>query len=302
MIVDRWLRISISELTARDWDALENALTYEKPNGDMVISYRRMLSKGEYIIPRGAWSLLPNYITYEDRRSLPEMPKLKFKVKLDNVEKDPRFAGQSDAVKAMFREQQGLIIRPPGTGKTQIALAFAAKAQTRTLVLVHTKDILEQWKDNIENSIPELRGKIGVIQGKTCQIGHITIATVQTLNRSYMHKGKEWWRQFGCVIADEGHHVSAPTWEAVLNTCPAYYRFGFTASPTRADGMQQSMRYIIGPVIHRQQFTSSVSLEVVPVRTDFRQVYRGSFDWTPLVTKLVRDTKRKRSDCEDCGR
>src|SRR4029077_13092908 len=129
--------------------------------------------------------------------------------------------------------EQGLIIRPPGTGKTQIALKFAAECETRTLVLVHTKDVMEQWVNYIERSIPELKGEVGVIRGKTCKIGHITVAMVQSIVNYIEEKPRLWWKQFGCIIADEAHHVSAPTWEGVLNTCPARYRFGFTASPTR---------------------------------------------------------------------
>jgi superfamily II DNA or RNA helicase len=88
----------------------------------------------------------------------------------------------------MHREEQGLIIRPPGTGKTEIATAFMAEAETRSLVLVHTEDILRQWVERVERNIPELQGEVGIIRGKTCKIGQITIATVQTLYRSYMDK------------------------------------------------------------------------------------------------------------------
>ena len=292
MIIDRVLKIEIGELTPRQWQDLERKLTYEKPNGDIVTSYQLQLYKGRYVLPRGAWNYLPDSIRYYDMRSCPEMPKLKFVLKLDDVKKDERFEGQSDAVNSMFEEQQGLIIRPPGTGKTQIALAFAARCETRTLVLVHTEDILNQWVAAVENAIPSLKGKVGVIRGRTCKIGHITIATVQTLNRAYLERKMEWWAQFGCVIVDEAHHAAAPTWEAILNSCPATYRFGFTASATRADGMHPSMRFLIGPVIHRQKFTSPVELEVIPVRTEFKALYRGSFDWMPLVGKLISDDKR----------
>jgi superfamily II DNA or RNA helicase len=87
---------------------------------------------------------------------------------LDATEKDERFKGQLKTVETMLREEQGLIIRPPGTGKTQIALGFAAQCQTRVLVLVHTEDILNQWVEYIENAIPSLKGNVGVIRGKTC--------------------------------------------------------------------------------------------------------------------------------------
>jgi len=292
MIVDRVLHIPIPELSRTQWEKLEQKLTYVTPDGDMVISYRRLVTQGEYLLPRGAWNLLPDDIEYWDRRTKPQMPVLDFTLKLDDVAKDPRYEGQTEALESMFREEQGLIIRPPGTGKSQIGCAFAAMCGTRTLVLVHTEDILQQWVNFIEHSIPELKGKVGVIRGTTCKIGHITVATVQTLSRSYLEKGKKWWSQWGCVIADEAHHVAAPTWEAILNTCPAYYRFGFTASPTRADSMEKTMRFVVGPVIHRQKFTSPVELEVVPVKTDFRFRYRGGFDWGSLLNELVTDEDR----------
>jgi superfamily II DNA or RNA helicase len=52
------------------------------------------------------------------------------------------------------------------------------------------------------------------------------------------------------------------------------------------------MRFIVGPIIHRQKFSSSVKLEVVRARTSFRAAYRGSFDWGPLLNKLVHDERR----------
>ncbi len=300
MIVTAQLHIAISELTAAQWKKLERRLTFEI-NGDIVKCYRRLITKGYYKLPRGAWSLLPDSITYQDKRTCPPMPKLDFTVKLDDVEKDVRFKGQLDAVKSMFEHEQGLIIRPPGTGKTQIALAFCALAKTRTLVIVHTEDILQQWIEAAHKAIPD--ADIGVVRGREFHIGHVTIATVQTLQK-YVGYGtdKKFWKQFGAVIADEGHHVSAPSWEAVLNQCPARYRFGFTASPTRADGMHPTMQFIIGPIIHRQKFTSSVKVEVEPVKTGFKKMYRGSFDWMPLLNELVEDEARNRRIAEIADR
>jgi superfamily II DNA or RNA helicase len=56
--------------------------------------------------------------------------------------------------------------------------------------------------------------------------------------------------------------------------------------------MHPTMRFIIGPVIHKQKFSSPVKLKVVPVKTNFKTMYRGPFDWTPLVTRLVQDEGR----------
>jgi len=295
MIVTSQLSIGFDELSEGEWERLLNKLSFSL-DGDVVHCYRRLLTKRVYKLPRGAWSLLPNHIIYHDKRSCPQAPEYDFKIKLDDIEKDPRFSGQSDAVAAMFEHEQGLLIRPPGTGKTQIALAFAAKAKTRTLVLVHTEDILQQWVRAAEKAIPD--AGIGVIRQREYRLGHVTIATVQTLNRRFMEKPRSWWQQFGCVIADEAHHVSAPTWEAVMNRCYAKYRFGFTASETRADGMHPTMKFIVGPVIHKMKFTSTVKLTVEPVQTGFRYLYRGRFDWMPLLEALTEDDGRNRKVAE----
>jgi len=292
MLVDSLLKIQMSELSAPEWRKLEKALTFAKPNGDVVKCYRKQVFKGNYLLPRGAWFLLPDHVRYTDNRTRPSLPVMDFNLTLDAVEIDPRFDGQVQAVRDMLEQEQGLVIRPPGTGKTQIVLAFAAVCKTRVLVLVHTEDILRQWIEYAEKAIPELKGKVGIIQGSKCKIGQITIATVQTLNRSYLDKGRKWWAQWGALIADEAHHVSAPTWEAVINTCPAYFRFGFTASTTRADGLHPTMRFIVGPIIHRQKFSSAVDLKVVPKITNFKTLYRGAFDWGPMLNKLVADEER----------
>jgi superfamily II DNA or RNA helicase len=295
VIVGSQLSIRFEELSEGEWESLTRKLTFEN-DGDVVMCYRRLMTKGVYKLPRGAWNLLPNHIRYDDRRSLPESPKLKFTLKLDDTEKDPRFQGQMDAVKAMFEHEQGLIIRPPGTGKTQIALAFASLCQTKVLVLTHTGDIFNQWIEAAKKTLPD--AKIGEIRGAKCVIGNVTIATVQTLNLRHINKPRAWWQQWGCVIVDEGHHVSAPTWEAVLNRCYAFYRFGFTASPTRADGMHPTMKFIIGPIIHQMKFSSTVDLSVEPLYTGFRSLYRGAWDWSNLLNKLVADENRNKKIAE----
>jgi superfamily II DNA or RNA helicase len=290
VIVNSKLRLKVDELRRKDAERLLKKLTFATPDQNIVTCYR--LTPDKIILPRGAWSEIPEYVEYRDRRSLPAMPELEFTKKLDDVEKDERFAGQIEALNSMFEQEQGLIVRPPGTGKTQIALAFVAACKTRSLILVHTQDILQQWYDYALEAIPGL--SVGVIQGQRVEIGHMTIATVQTLKNFIAGEDKEWWRQFGCVILDEAHHGPAKTFEYILNTVPAYYRFGFTASPTRADGLEPALRWLIGPTIHKAPFTSPVDLKVVKVKTKFSFPYRGAFDWGRLIRALISDEPRNK--------
>lgn len=291
------IKIDYEEISPSKLKKLRKDLTYLNGNSDVVTNYRDIRTRGYIKIPRGAWYLVDS-LEASDGRSCPPMPELEFKVKLDNTGKDERFRGQEAAVAAMFEHEQGQIIRPPGTGKTQIALAFAARCKTRTLVLVHTKDILDQWRRYVEKAIPS--AEIGVIGSGKNSVGHITIATIQSV-RKYTDpnpSNRKFWRQFGCLIADESHHGAAKTWEHVINSCPGRYRFGFTASPTRADGLHPSLKFLFGPVIHRQKFSSPVDLTVIPVQTNFKFRWGGPWDWSRLVNALITDDGRNQQIAE----
>ena len=290
MIVNSKIHLRTGELRKKDAGKILKKLTFSTPENQVVTCYR--ITPEKIVLPRGAWSEIPSYVEYADRTSFPAMPELEFTKTLDDVEKDERFGGQRRAVKAMFENEQGMIIRPPGTGKTQIALAFVAACKTRSLVLVHTHDILKQWHDYALEAIPGL--SVGVIQGSKSEVGHLTIATVQTLKNYIAGEGPEFWEQFGAVILDEAHHGPAKTFELVLNSVPARYRFGFTASATRADGMEPALRWLIGPTIHKKKFTSPVDLKVVPIKTKFNYKYRGRWDWGNLIRALIVDPGRNR--------
>ena len=149
LIVGRHISIGNDELTEREWNKLFGKLTFENGNNEIVDCFRIVYTRGRVEIPRGAWNLVSD-LNFVDKRVRPKAPKLEFTVQLDDVTKDERFGDQSEAVEAMFKYEQGQIIRPPGTGKSQIVLAFAAQCETSVLVIVHTEDILNQWLRYIE--------------------------------------------------------------------------------------------------------------------------------------------------------
>jgi superfamily II DNA or RNA helicase len=283
MIVDSAILVRPEELTQRQWEKLFTRLTFTDAEGIEIRGYDD--SARGVRIPRGAWRWLPSSLEVSDLRSCPKMPKLYCEVKLDSE----GFSGQQDALQAMFRECQGVVVRQPGTGKTQIALAFIAMCKTRTLVVVHTKDLVKQWQDYARAAIPGI--ELGRIGGGHMKVGHLTIATVQTLKR-HTNRGRKFWGQFGCVIVDETHHAAAETWEWVLNVCPAYYRFGLTATEKRSDARHPLVNMIVGPVIHRAKFKSKVPITMRPVETKFQGVYNGPFDWQNLMSQIAVDKRR----------
>jgi superfamily II DNA or RNA helicase len=284
MKLDSTITLDVEELTREQRAKLLTMLTFTDADDIEVQAYDYYHGSGQLRVPRGVRSALPKSLAVSDTRSLPPMPKLQY----GKVLNAPDYDGQLEAVAAMFQHEQGQVIAPPGRGKTEIGLAFAAAAKTRTLVVVHTNTLFKQWTERVQESIP---GCVpGKIQGQTCQVGHITIAMAQTL-RKYVRDGGKFWRQFGCLILDEAHHAAAETWSWLCNACPAYYRFGMTASEKRSDGRQALVKFNVGPVIYRLRFQSQVPMVVRPIKTGFRTKYNGT-QYTQIIRELIRNPER----------
>lgn len=294
MKIDSTITVRTKELTRKEWRDLFTRLTFRDADDLEISAYQYHSGKGVVELPRGTWSMLPSRLEVTDRRSRPSMPKRGYTKTLDA----PGYAGQSAAVAAMFEYEQGQIIAPPGRGKTEICLAFAAASKTRVLVVVHTQDLMRQWTDRAKQSTPGL--SLGKIQGKTCQVEHLTIAMAQSLKR-YINDNEGFWQQFGAIIVDEAHHAAAETWEWLLNVCPAYYRFGVTASQKRSDGRQALVKFNIGPVIYKLKFESQVPMTVMPVATGFKTKYNGQ-QWQRIIKLLVNDQDRNEKIAEIVAR
>ncbi len=292
LVVESTITIGVDELSRKEWKKLFEALTFMDADEQENYYYRLHEADAAVEIPRGAWSLLPEHVRYRDARNYPVGEFLRFERELDRIDLDPRFERQREAVDEMLEQQQGIVVRPPGTGKTNILIAFACEVGTPSLVLVHTKDILNQWLKEVETAVPELSGKVGVIGSGQFQLGAITIATVQTLIRMLNNGEWEWTKKFGALLIDETHHAPASTWEQILNTIPARFRLGCTASPTRADGMEKAIEYLIGPTIHKMKFASSVPVSVERVNTNFFYPLRGKWDWSRMLDRLENDVER----------
>jgi len=152
----------------------------------------------------------------------------------------------------------GVVVHNCGKGKTFLSLMYAAQKNRRTLVIVDTDELLEQWLERITDDTPgrtlfggwdeDVYGPIGLIKGKSGQIGWtLTLATIQTLARRYKqgHLDHEFFEAFGLVIVDETHIMGAPSFLAVL---PGLYgeRLGLSATPARKDGLDLAYRLHMG--------------------------------------------------------
>jgi superfamily II DNA or RNA helicase len=156
-------------------------------------------------------------------------------------------AVQHEAAKALLAHDTGVLVAPPGTGKTVLGAHAIAERRVNTLVLVHRRPLLEQWVERLSSFLgldPKAIGVVGA--GKQRRTGEIDVAMVQSLVR----KGvvQDLVAEYGQVIVDECHHVSAATFERVLSEVKARYVLGLTATPRRRDGHHPIAEMQLGPV------------------------------------------------------
>ena len=141
----------------------------------------------------------------------------------------------------------GLLSLPTALGKTVIALSLISHLKQKTCILIHKSQLLSQWKNEIEQFLPN--AKIGIIQqtkkefSADCDIYLVMIQTL--LNVDVIENNL-----FGLTIVDECHHISSETFSKVLYKVNAKYLLGLSATPERKDGLTNVIHWHLGPIIH----------------------------------------------------
>ncbi len=142
---------------------------------------------------------------------------------------------QQKAAKTLFQHDTGVLAATTAFGKTVIGAHMIAKRKTNTLVIVHRRQLLDQWIERLKVFLNIGSDQIGMIGGgKHKPSGVVDIAIIQSLIKNNVVD--DIVAQYGQVIVDECHHLSAVSFEAVIKACKAKYVLGLTATATRKDG------------------------------------------------------------------
>jgi len=165
----------------------------------------------------------------------------------------------------MMKQEVGILCAPTAFGKTVTAAKLISRRKRSTLIMVHRTELLNQWLERLNTFLELPKDCLDAMGGgKKKLTGKIDIAVMQSLSRR--EDLAELLDQYGQIIVDECHHLSAFSFESILKQAKAKYVIGLTATPIRRDGHQPIIFMQCGPIRHRAEVQENIQehLEVCP--------------------------------------
>lgn len=207
---------------------------------------------------------------------------------------------QQLAVDEAMKKSFGVIESGTGSGKTVMGLALIAARKQPTLVIVHTKELLYQWKERAEQF---LECDVGLIGDGKFSIGPLTVSIVN----SARNRVDDLVSRFGHLVVDECHRVPATLFTDVVSRFDCHYLLGLSATAFRSDNeLTRLIYFFMGDRIHQvdsQELQASGAVlkpEIIRTSTSFTYRYRG--DYQSLIKALTVHEGRNMQILEDiCG-
>jgi len=295
----------IEKLTFPNPKYLENARMGRWNRGTpRTLRYYRKLPKCGLRVPRGFLRKLILFCRHgglafeldDQRRFLPEV--------------EFGFTGtlkpfQEVAVEAMLKKDFGTLSAPTGSGKTVMGLGMLARRKQPTLIVVHTRDLANQWVSRIETFLGIPEKAVGMIGGGRKKVGAaVTVALVQSLYKIAADIAPG----IGFIIVDECHRCPSRTFTEAVTHFDCRYMLGLSATPFRRDKLSQLIFWHLGDVHHeidnRQLVDSGdvLSADVHFRETTFTPYYDPVNDYSRMLSELTADDERNRLIADDVAR
>lgn len=213
---------------------------------------------------------------------------------------------QKTAADAMLAHDTGVLAATTAFGKTVVAAWLIAMRGVNSLVLVHRRQLLDQWVERLSAFLGVPAKAIGRIGGgRSRPNGQIDVAVIQSLVRKGVVDDRV--AEYSHVIVDECHHLSAPGFEQVARQVKARYVLGLSATVARKDGHHPIIFMQCGPVRHRVNAKMQAAGRpfehlVIVQPTAFQPIGEAAPDkrveFLTLYQELIGDERRNRNICE----
>ncbi len=259
-------------------------------------------TENEVIIPRGFIGKLlrfcrENQIEHNllDERKKKDCISFSFNAKLRKHQKQ--------VFETVAKKDFGVIVAPPGSGKTIIGLKIIAEKQQPALIIVHRKQLVDQWIERIETFLGIPKSEIGKIgQGKNKIGNKITVATIQSLPK----QTENIETAFGTIIIDECHHVPAETFRNTIEKLHTFYLYGLTATPFRKYSDGKLIFTHIGEIIATikpDEIEAFQQPKIMIRNTELDVPYNSKTDSFETLSKiLIHDSTRNKLILKDVKR
>ena len=256
---------------------------------------------GELLLPRGITDLAARMVAdagsnleVTDACSSPKSIDVTLRAELSNR--------QRCALDALIPHHLGVLVAPPGSGKTVIACGVIAHRRLPTLIVVDRQPLVEQWRERLGEHLGMAIKEIGQFGGgRNKAKGAIDIAMAQSLARR--DDLGEMAKAYGLVVVDECHHVPAVTFERVVREMPVRYWLGLTATPYRRDHLEKLITMYCGAERYRMTPDHDENLRVERVLVTHTTGHEQSADEEvgiqAVFRALVEDEERSRQICGD---
>ena len=157
---------------------------------------------------------------------------------------------QETAAAAMLAHETGVLSATTAFGKTVLAAYLIAARGVNTLILVHRQQLMEQWVQRLSSFLDLPAKSVGRLGGGHKKLtGNLDVALIQSLVRKGVVDDRV--ADYGPLIVDECHHLSAHSFELVARRAKARFVLGLSATVTRKDGHHPIIFMQCGPIRHR---------------------------------------------------
>lgn len=209
---------------------------------------------------------------------------------------------QKEACAEMLRYDFGTLESATGSGKTVMALYTVAANAQRTLIVVHTNDLADQWFERLQEFLDVSSHEIGFIGGGKLRVGRrITIAMVQSLYKCAEQLSKD----FGYVIVDECHRTPSRTFTEAISNLKPKKMMGLSATPFRRDNLQQFIFWFVGPMRHKvekeQLYENGHIVKPLFIMrsTPFTSIFDPVNEYSTMLSDLTLNEERNKLICKD---
>lgn len=282
----------IKKKVGKNTFGIERYFKFVEEEGDTIIIPKGFIGK----LLRFCIDNKIEYTFQDNRKKLPNIL-LNFNTALH--------AHQLSIVKAIEKKDIGVIVAPPGSGKTIIGLKIIAQKQQPALIVVHRKQLMEQWIERTEAFLGIPKHEIGKVGQGQLKIGkNLTIATIQTLTKKLEGLEKDKLiGAFGTIIVDECHHISAETFRGSIAKLNNYYLYGLTATPFRKYNDGKLIFIHLGEVIAEvkpENIGVSKQPKIIIRNTELNVPFNSKTDNFETISKiLIHDSARNKLILED---